>query len=29
MEYNKIANMIDSASDQPSKFRTTNWVEKK
>ena len=28
MEYNKIANMIDSASDQPSKFRTTNWVEK-
>ena len=27
MEYQKIANMIDDASNQPSKFRTKNWVE--
>ena len=27
MEYNKIANLIDSASYQPSEFRTKNWVE--
>ena len=28
MEYQKIANLIDDdASDQPSKFRTRNWVE--
>ena len=27
MEYNKIANLIDDASNQPSKFRTKNWVE--
>ena len=27
MEYQKIANLIDDASDQPSKFRTKNWVE--
>ena len=27
MEYQKIANFLDSASNQPSKFRTTNWVE--
>ena len=26
MEYQKIANLIDDASNQPSKFRTTNWV---
>ena len=26
MEYQKIANLID-ASNQPSKFRTKNWVE--
>ena len=26
MEYQKIANLID-ASNQPSKFRTRNWVE--
>ena len=27
MEYPKIANLIDEASNQPSKFRTINWVE--
>ena len=27
MEYQKIANLIDDTSDQPSKFRTRNWVE--
>ena len=27
MEYQKIANNLDSASNQPSKFRTRNWVE--
>ena len=27
MEYPKIANLIDGASNQPSKFRTKNWVE--
>ena len=28
MEYQKIANFLDNASNQPSKFRTKNWVEK-
>ena len=27
MEYQKIANLIDDASNQPSKFRTKHWVE--
>ena len=27
MEYQKIANLIDGASNQPSKFRIKNWVE--
>ena len=27
MEYQKIANLIDDASNHPSKFRTKNWVE--
>ena len=27
MEYQKIANLLDNASNQPSRFRTTNWVE--
>ena len=27
MEYQKIANLMDSASNQPCKFRTKNWVE--
>ena len=27
MEHQKIANLIDNTSNQPSKFRTKNWVE--
>ena len=27
MEYQKIANLLDSALNQPSKFRTKSWVE--
>ena len=27
MEYEKIANLLDNASHQSSKFRTRNWVE--
>ena len=27
MEYQKIENLLDSALNQPSKFRTRNWVE--
>ena len=27
MEYQKIANLLDDASNQPSKFRTRNWVK--
>ena len=27
MEYKKIANLLDDASNQPSKFKTKNWVE--
>ena len=27
MEYQKIANLLDNTSNQPSKFRTRNWVE--
>ena len=27
MEYQKVANLLDGASNQPSKFRTKNWVE--
>ena len=27
MEYQKIANLIDDASNKPSEFRTKNWVE--
>ena len=27
MEYQKIANLIDGTSNQPSKFRTKNWIE--
>ena len=26
MEYQKIANLLDNVSNQPSKFRTRNWV---
>ena len=27
MEYQKIANLLDTVSNQPSKFRTRNWAE--
>ena len=27
MEYQKIANLIDGTSNQPSKFKTKNWIE--
>ena len=27
MEYQKIANLVDDTPNQPSKFRTRNWVE--
>ena len=27
MEYQKIANLLDNEINQPSKFRTRNWVE--
>ena len=27
MEYQKIANLLDSAWNKSSKFRTRNWVE--
>ena len=27
MEYQKITNLLDSTSNQPSKFKTKNWVE--
>ena len=27
MEYQKIANFLDTWSNQPFKFRTRNWVE--
>ena len=27
MEYQKIANLLDSTSNKPSKFRTRSWVE--
>ena len=27
MEYQKIVNLLDSASNKPSKFRTRDWVE--
>ena len=27
MEYQKIANLLNIESDQPSKFRTRNWIE--
>ena len=27
MEQQKIANLLDNTSNQPSKFRTRNWVE--
>ena len=27
MEYQKIVNLLDNASNQPSKYRTKNWIE--
>ena len=27
MEYQKTTNLFDNASNQPSKFRTKDWVE--
>ena len=27
MEYQKITNLIEDTSNQPSKFRTKNWIE--
>ena len=27
MEYQRITNLLGNASNQPSKFRTKNWVE--
>ena len=27
MEYQKIANFLGNTSNQPSKFRTKNWVK--
>ena len=28
MEYQKIINLLNNASNQPSKFRRKNWIEK-
>ena len=27
MEYQKIINLIDNALNQPSEFKTKNWIE--
>ena len=27
MEYQKVANLLDNETNQPSKFRTRNWIE--
>ena len=27
MDYQKIANLLDNRLDQPSTFRTKNWIE--
>ena len=27
MEYQRIINLLDNTPNQPSKFRTKNWVE--
>ena len=27
MEYQKVINLLDSTPNQPSNFRTKNWVE--
>ena len=28
MEYQKIINLLDNTANQPTKFRTKNWVKK-
>ena len=28
MEYQKLINLLDNVPNQPSKFKTKNWVEK-
>ena len=28
MEYKKIINLLDNTPNQPTKFRTNNWVER-
>ena len=28
MEYQKLMNLLDNISNQPSKFRTKNWVQR-
>ena len=27
MEYQKVTNLLDDKTNQPSKFRTKNWIE--
>ena len=27
MEYQKVIDLLDNASNQPSRFRTKNWIE--
>ena len=27
MDYQKIINLLDNTSNEPSKFRTKNWIE--
>ena len=27
MEYQKIINLLDNTSNEPSKFRTKNWIK--
>ena len=27
MEYQKIINLLDKTNNQPSKFKTKNWIE--
>ena len=27
MEYQKVINLLDNTTNEPSKFRTKNWVE--
>ena len=27
MEYKKIINLLDNIANQPSKFKTKNWIE--